>query len=277
MGRKKIEIKPIQSAASRRATFEKRRIGLLKKAMELSILCDCTISVTIERKIEKDLQIYASEPFDEIIAKYQQFEGTYRLLTNDHIDEMIPGKMTSNSVGYQVRKRAESIIGAQASAQHYAYQRSQINPSAMISNMEIVPTLPSPNLNHLCSQLQRDALPSPHPTFNGYHPNSKYVQSQFFQFPQNEIPPPPPTFNHAALGKRSFAEINQMVLANEPETKRFKIENTKKQDNDSNTNTNTNTTSNSNTVDSVDIPSFDMSFSVELPNPNVNPLELQLI
>ena len=72
MGRKKIAIKPIQSAASRRATFEKRRIGLLKKAMELSILCECTISVSIERKIEKDLQIYASEPFDEIIAKYQQ-------------------------------------------------------------------------------------------------------------------------------------------------------------------------------------------------------------
>lgn len=47
MGRKKISIKPIIHPSTRRATFEKRRIGLLKKAMELSILCTSTVSLTI--------------------------------------------------------------------------------------------------------------------------------------------------------------------------------------------------------------------------------------
>jgi len=44
MGRRKIAMKPIKAGSSRRATFEKRRIGLLKKAMELSILCSSTVS-----------------------------------------------------------------------------------------------------------------------------------------------------------------------------------------------------------------------------------------
>ena len=48
MGRKKIEIKLIRQEAVRRATFDKRRIGVIKKAIELSILCDCEISMTIK-------------------------------------------------------------------------------------------------------------------------------------------------------------------------------------------------------------------------------------
>ena len=261
MGRKKIAIKPIQSAASRRATFEKRRIGLLKKAMELSILCECTISVSIERKIEKDLQIYASEPFDEIIAKYQQFDGTYRLLTNDHIDEMIPGKMSSNHVGYQVRKRAESVtVDASASDKHYTFQNEQLNPTKMISQMEIIPSVPSPNLNNLYSQL----LPSPHPSFNGYQP-TRYNQSHF-QFASNDIPPPPPTFNHINTHKRSFTVMNDMTGFAEPMPKRFKIENTNKKNNTLNTSETT----------TVEIPAISNSFSPEMSPPIVHPLELQI-
>ena len=41
MGRKKInkKIEPIASTSSRNLTYSKRKKGLLKKAMELSILC----------------------------------------------------------------------------------------------------------------------------------------------------------------------------------------------------------------------------------------------
>ena len=38
MGRKKIEIKHIQNKRSRLASFNKRRVGLFKKAYELAIL-----------------------------------------------------------------------------------------------------------------------------------------------------------------------------------------------------------------------------------------------
>ncbi|KAF8013838.1 hypothetical protein BT93_I1637 [Corymbia citriodora subsp. variegata] len=43
MGRGKIVIQKIDSSASRQVTFSKRRTGLLKKAKELSILCDAEL------------------------------------------------------------------------------------------------------------------------------------------------------------------------------------------------------------------------------------------
>lgn len=47
MGRGKIVIKRIDNSTSRQVTFSKRRNGLLKKARELSILCDAEVGVVI--------------------------------------------------------------------------------------------------------------------------------------------------------------------------------------------------------------------------------------
>ncbi|XP_062207713.1 MADS-box transcription factor 21-like [Phragmites australis] len=47
MGRGKIEIKRIENTTSRQVTFCKRRNGLLKKAYELSILCDAEIALIV--------------------------------------------------------------------------------------------------------------------------------------------------------------------------------------------------------------------------------------
>ncbi|KAF7143635.1 hypothetical protein RHSIM_Rhsim05G0112200 [Rhododendron simsii] len=47
MGRGKIVIKRIDDATSRQVTFSKRRNGLLKKAKELSILCDAKVGVIV--------------------------------------------------------------------------------------------------------------------------------------------------------------------------------------------------------------------------------------
>ncbi|XLT95561.1 hypothetical protein HN873_017223, partial [Arachis hypogaea] len=47
MVRGKIEMKRIENATSRQVTFSKRRSGLLKKAHELSVLCDAQIALII--------------------------------------------------------------------------------------------------------------------------------------------------------------------------------------------------------------------------------------
>ncbi|KAL3638670.1 Agamous-like MADS-box protein agl11 [Castilleja foliolosa] len=47
MGRGKIEIKRIENKTNRQVTFCKRRNGLLKKAYELSILCDAEIALIV--------------------------------------------------------------------------------------------------------------------------------------------------------------------------------------------------------------------------------------
>ncbi|KAB1220281.1 Agamous-like MADS-box protein AGL11 [Morella rubra] len=45
MGRVKLQIKRIENTTNRQVTFSKRRNGLIKKAYELSVLCDVDIAL----------------------------------------------------------------------------------------------------------------------------------------------------------------------------------------------------------------------------------------
>ena len=47
MGRGKIQLKKIENTISRQVTFSKRRNGLLKKAFELSVLCDVELGLMV--------------------------------------------------------------------------------------------------------------------------------------------------------------------------------------------------------------------------------------
>lgn len=47
MGRGKVEVKRIEKKISRQVTFSKRKSGLLKKAYELSVLCDAEVALII--------------------------------------------------------------------------------------------------------------------------------------------------------------------------------------------------------------------------------------
>ncbi|KAI3467728.1 hypothetical protein Pfo_024391 [Paulownia fortunei] len=47
MGRRKLEIKRIEDNSARLVSFSKRRNGLLKKAKELSVLCDVDVAAII--------------------------------------------------------------------------------------------------------------------------------------------------------------------------------------------------------------------------------------
>ncbi|GMH17027.1 hypothetical protein Nepgr_018868 [Nepenthes gracilis] len=47
MGRGRVELKRIENKINRQVTFAKRRNGLLKKAYELSVLCDSEVALII--------------------------------------------------------------------------------------------------------------------------------------------------------------------------------------------------------------------------------------
>ncbi|KAL3723991.1 hypothetical protein ACJRO7_036069 [Eucalyptus globulus] len=67
----KIAIRRITSSKSRQVTFFKRRTGLLKKAKELSILCDAEIGVIIFSCTGK-LYEYASTSINSVIERYNK-------------------------------------------------------------------------------------------------------------------------------------------------------------------------------------------------------------
>jgi hypothetical protein len=58
-------------AATFQVTFTKRKNGLMKKAMELSVLCDCDIALVIFNSHNKLFQ-YSSKDIDSILAKYSK-------------------------------------------------------------------------------------------------------------------------------------------------------------------------------------------------------------
>ncbi|KAM1068467.1 hypothetical protein ACFX13_000510 [Malus domestica] len=69
MAREKIQIKKIDNATARQVTFSKRRRGLLKKAEELSVLCDADIALIIFSSTGKLFE-YASSSMKEILERH---------------------------------------------------------------------------------------------------------------------------------------------------------------------------------------------------------------
>ncbi|OMO88919.1 Transcription factor, MADS-box [Corchorus olitorius] len=71
MGRGKIEIKKIENLNSRQVTFSKRRNGLLKKAQELSILCDAEVGVLIFSSTGKAYH-WSSTSMEQTLLRYNR-------------------------------------------------------------------------------------------------------------------------------------------------------------------------------------------------------------
>ncbi|KAJ1569904.1 Myocyte-specific enhancer factor 2D [Nowakowskiella sp. JEL0078] len=81
MGRKKIKIQPLQDERNRQVTFLKRKFGLMKKAYELSVLCDCEIALIVFNHNNKLVQ-YASSDMDKILLRYTEFSEPHESRSN---------------------------------------------------------------------------------------------------------------------------------------------------------------------------------------------------
>ncbi|XP_034417130.1 myocyte-specific enhancer factor 2A-like [Cyclopterus lumpus] len=91
MGRKKIQITRIVDERNRQVTFMKRKFGLMKKAYELSVLCDCEIALIIFNSSNKLFQ-YASTDMDKVLLKYTEYNEPHESRTNCDIVEALNKK-----------------------------------------------------------------------------------------------------------------------------------------------------------------------------------------
>ncbi|KAJ6933511.1 agamous-like MADS-box protein AGL19 isoform X1 [Populus alba x Populus x berolinensis] len=71
MVRGKTQMKRIENATSRQVTFSKRRNGLLKKAFELSVLCDAEVALIVFSTRGK-LYEFSSSSINRTIERYQK-------------------------------------------------------------------------------------------------------------------------------------------------------------------------------------------------------------
>ncbi|NWX94134.1 MEF2B factor, partial [Nothoprocta pentlandii] len=72
-------------------TFTKRKFGLMKKAYELSVLCDCEIALIIFNSTNRLFQ-YASTDMDRVLLKYTEYSEPHESRTNSDILETLKRK-----------------------------------------------------------------------------------------------------------------------------------------------------------------------------------------
>ncbi|KAL0735802.1 hypothetical protein Bca4012_012012 [Brassica carinata] len=72
MGRGRVELKRIENKINRQVTFAKRRNGLLKKAYELSVLCDAEVALIIFSNRGKLYEFCSSSNMIKTLERYQK-------------------------------------------------------------------------------------------------------------------------------------------------------------------------------------------------------------
>ncbi|XP_076897359.1 floral homeotic protein PMADS 2-like [Bidens hawaiensis] len=76
MGRGKIEIKRIENTSNRQVTYSKRKNGIIKKAKEITVLCDANVSLVIYGSSGKMYE-YCSPKTNliDMLDRYQKLSG----------------------------------------------------------------------------------------------------------------------------------------------------------------------------------------------------------
>lgn len=72
MGRGRVELKRIENKINRQVTFAKRRNGLLKKAYELSVLCDAEVALIVFSNRGKLYEFCSTSSMANTLERYQR-------------------------------------------------------------------------------------------------------------------------------------------------------------------------------------------------------------
>ncbi|XP_058081344.1 agamous-like MADS-box protein AGL66 isoform X2 [Magnolia sinica] len=130
MGRVKLQIKKIENTTNRQVTFSKRRNGLIKKAYELSILCDIDIALIMfspsgrlslfsgKKRIEDVLSRFVNLPEHERGRLHNQ-EFLQRTLQKLKCESDIASQLAKSSSPSSVNSHVEDL---QQEINRYQYQ-----------------------------------------------------------------------------------------------------------------------------------------------------------
>ncbi|XP_069043612.1 myocyte enhancer factor 2cb isoform X15 [Lepisosteus oculatus] len=153
MGRKKIQITRIMDERNRQVTFTKRKFGLMKKAYELSVLCDCEIALIIFNSTNKLFQ-YASTDMDKVLLKYTEYNEPHESRTNSDIVEALSKK---ESTGCESPDHDSSLALTPCTEEKYKKINEEFDnmikthkiPAVPPSNYEMPVSIPVSNPNSL--------------------------------------------------------------------------------------------------------------------------------
>ncbi|XP_022737459.1 truncated transcription factor CAULIFLOWER A-like [Durio zibethinus] len=87
MGRGRVQLKRIENKINRQVTFSKRRSGLLKKAHEISVLCDAEVALLVFSNKGKLSEYSTDSCMERILERYERYSYTERQLAAEEIEQ----------------------------------------------------------------------------------------------------------------------------------------------------------------------------------------------
>ncbi|GAB2302635.1 Agamous-like MADS-box protein ap1 [Dionaea muscipula] len=87
MGRGRVQLKRIENKINRQVTFSKRRGGLMKKAHEISVLCEAEVALIVFSNRGKLFEYSTDSCMDKILERYERYSYAERQLTNNYISD----------------------------------------------------------------------------------------------------------------------------------------------------------------------------------------------
>uniref|UniRef100_A0A453B4V6 MADS-box transcription factor 18 n=1 Tax=Aegilops tauschii subsp. strangulata TaxID=200361 RepID=A0A453B4V6_AEGTS len=85
MGRGPVQLRRIENKINRQVTFSKRRSGLLKKAHEISVLCDAEVALIVFSTKGKLYEYSSQDSMDVILERYQRYSFEERAVLDPSI------------------------------------------------------------------------------------------------------------------------------------------------------------------------------------------------
>ncbi|KAL6841972.1 hypothetical protein ACP4OV_028484 [Aristida adscensionis] len=87
MGRGPVQLRRIENKINRQVTFSKRRNGLLKKAHEISVLCDAEVALIVFSTKGKLYEYSSHASMDGILERYQRYSFEERAVLDPTIED----------------------------------------------------------------------------------------------------------------------------------------------------------------------------------------------
>ncbi|KAI5354386.1 hypothetical protein L3X38_007281 [Prunus dulcis] len=133
MGRVKLQIKMIETTTNRQVTYSKRRNGLMKKAYEISVLCDVDVALIMFSPSGRLSLFSGNKSIEEILARYVNLPGHERggrpiSTDSDQLEEIQQEILCCKSQVKEVENQLRIFEGdlSEVTTLHEAEYREQI-------------------------------------------------------------------------------------------------------------------------------------------------------
>ncbi|GAB4862057.1 Agamous-like MADS-box protein agl12 [Ancistrocladus abbreviatus] len=103
MARGKVQLRRIENPVHRQVTFCKRRAGLLKKAKELSVLCDAEIGVFIFSSQGKLYELATKGTMQGLIDRYTKCTRSFQAESEAKEKQLLDSQEEVNMMKHQIK------------------------------------------------------------------------------------------------------------------------------------------------------------------------------